>query len=271
MTAIVNGLGSFDMTSPHKRKRSLDYSFDKPFEHQSKRRPITSLPFRSSSSRSSLLSTSGLPQILTPEDEIESHSKYINTELDLWHNPSSISQPIHVNKPIDSHEETPDVEMANAPPRYRTGRARSNDILAPRMTDLLRPPTSIETDRMPTPITEGFDGHFLTSTPTSWHQFPSLRTNLSPMFEQETWISPEILPSPIENDNNDSMMIIEQTNDLRVSDNDEGGVSPSNRITTTRTIDREQPRTARLHMGFLSGCDKCIRKVPGHYSHILWS
>jgi hypothetical protein len=30
-------------------------------------------------------------------------------------------------------------------------------------------------------------------------------------------------------------------------------------------------RTARLHMGYLVGCEKCAQKVPGHYSHILWS
>lgn len=30
-------------------------------------------------------------------------------------------------------------------------------------------------------------------------------------------------------------------------------------------------RTARLHMGFRADCEKCIARVPGHYSHILWS
>ncbi|KAK5082278.1 hypothetical protein LTR05_007424 [Lithohypha guttulata] len=30
-------------------------------------------------------------------------------------------------------------------------------------------------------------------------------------------------------------------------------------------------RTAKLHMGFKSDCDKCIARVPGHYSHIMWS
>ena len=30
-------------------------------------------------------------------------------------------------------------------------------------------------------------------------------------------------------------------------------------------------RRARLHMGYLPGCVKCAQKVPGHYSHILWS
>ncbi|KAJ9651605.1 hypothetical protein H2198_009108 [Neophaeococcomyces mojaviensis] len=30
-------------------------------------------------------------------------------------------------------------------------------------------------------------------------------------------------------------------------------------------------RTARLHMGYRADCEKCIARVPGHYSHIIWS
>lgn len=30
-------------------------------------------------------------------------------------------------------------------------------------------------------------------------------------------------------------------------------------------------RTAKLHMGFKADCEKCIARVPGHYSHIIWS
>lgn len=30
-------------------------------------------------------------------------------------------------------------------------------------------------------------------------------------------------------------------------------------------------RTGRLHMGFRADCEKCVARVPGHYSHILWS
>lgn len=30
-------------------------------------------------------------------------------------------------------------------------------------------------------------------------------------------------------------------------------------------------RTARLHMGFRADCEKCVARVPGHYSHILWT
>lgn len=30
-------------------------------------------------------------------------------------------------------------------------------------------------------------------------------------------------------------------------------------------------RVAKLHMGFKADCEKCIARVPGHYSHIIWS
>lgn len=30
-------------------------------------------------------------------------------------------------------------------------------------------------------------------------------------------------------------------------------------------------RTARLHMGYKADCEKCVARVPGHYSHIIWS
>lgn len=30
-------------------------------------------------------------------------------------------------------------------------------------------------------------------------------------------------------------------------------------------------RVAKLHMGFRADCEKCIARVPGHYSHIIWS
>lgn len=30
-------------------------------------------------------------------------------------------------------------------------------------------------------------------------------------------------------------------------------------------------RTARLHMGYRTDCEKCVARVPGHYSHIIWS
>lgn len=32
----------------------------------------------------------------------------------------------------------------------------------------------------------------------------------------------------------------------------------------------EVPRSGRLTMGYRADCDKCIQKVPGHYSHVVW-
>jgi len=99
------------------------------------------------------------------------------------------------------------------------------------------------------------------------------------MFEQESWITRDGLPSPIEDQDMDSSMMIDETNDsmsgLRVSGGNETIDSAlSSPVYWTPTDGNSSPgrlRTARLHMGFLSGCEKCIQKVPGHYSHILRS
>ena len=123
------------------------------------------------------------------------------------------------------------------------------------------------------------------------------------MVEQETWssIGPDGLPSPSTDEytpqihDPDAMMLYDQTSDgmsgLRVDDvmDDAGegygmgmdGQADHQQTSRGPRHTRQtsslggggggQGRTARLHMGFLAGCEKCVLKVPGHYSHILWS
>jgi hypothetical protein len=124
------------------------------------------------------------------------------------------------------------------------------------------------------------------------------------MAEQENWssIGPDGLPSPAEEyDANPRIrdpdaMLYDQTSNgmsgLRVDDMDADHPLPgsSDRLRYGLGLGmhsssshghglvaghvRQQSqgsRTARLHMGHLAGCEKCAQKVPGHYSHILWS
>ena len=119
------------------------------------------------------------------------------------------------------------------------------------------------------------------------------------MVEQENWssIGPDGLPSPTEDyvpqiHDPDAMMIYDQTSDsmsgLRVDDEMEavqmrddrmeyglgldGSMSQGSSTPHAHSRQTSQAgRTARLHMGYLIGCEKCAQKVPGHYSHILWS
>lgn len=43
------------------------------------------------------------------------------------------------------------------------------------------------------------------------------------------------------------------------------------RNTVQHSRNQSSGRVAKLHMGFKADCEKCIARVPGHYSHILWS
>jgi hypothetical protein len=148
-------------------------------------------------------------------------------------------------------------------PRIR--RARSNDIIPPeRDPNFLSAMDSIVCERVPTPISSHFDNRLNELPSVPRHQFPPLRTNLSPMIEQESWISRDGLPSPIEDHDTDMMVDRDelcQDADLKGrSYGMDGNYSPSGRA-----------RTGRLHMGYLSGCQKCAQKLPGHYSHIIWT
>ena len=54
--------------------------------------------------------------------------------------------------------------------------------------------------------------------------------------------------------------------DLRMST-----ISDSQRTGSQHNRNQSSGRTARLHMGFRADCEKCIARVPGHYSHIFWT
>lgn len=54
--------------------------------------------------------------------------------------------------------------------------------------------------------------------------------------------------------------------DLRMST-----INDSQRSGVQHNRNQSNGRTARLHMGFRADCEKCIARVPGHYSHIFWS
>jgi hypothetical protein len=116
------------------------------------------------------------------------------------------------------------------------------------------------------------------------------------MIEQDGWGSPLTdngmgLPSPAEDEGNgladnhrndpDVMMGYEQTSNsmsgLRVScDEDDDLMMDDTEMRhiagfaeATQYSQGQGVQRTRLHMGFLAGCDKCIRRDPGHYSHIL--
>jgi len=282
----------------HKRKRFLDLDdCDALFtDRDIKRRSIHSLPIRSSPSRPQIaipqvysLFTSVYQQPPTPVDTSEDESPGFPSDASHWpikQNNSSTSLCSQNSKTSSMKvqlRDVADVDMelsAPSPAEPRMGRARSNDIVPPhRDPNFLGVMDTLLRDRVPTPINSHFDSRVSDLPKVPRHQFPPLRTNLSPMFEQESWITRDGLPSPVEDQDMDSAMMIDETNDsmsgLRVSgSNDSIDATLSSPVYWTPTDGNSSPgrgRNARLHMGFLNGCEKCIQKVPGHYSHILRS
>lgn len=285
-----------DAIATHKRKRFLDDCEDSSSDRDIKRRSIHSLPIRTSPSRPQIaiphvysLFTSVYQQPPTPVDTSEDESPGFPRDDCHWpmkqshSNASLCSQNGTISSTRARPREAPDVDMelsAPSPAEPRVRRARSNDIVPPhRDPNFLGVMDTLIRDRVPTPISSHFDRCVSDLPKVPRHQFPPLRTNLSPMFEQESWITRDGLPSPVEDPDMDSAMMIDETNDsmsgLRVSGGNETVDSAlSSPVYWTPTDGNSSPgrlRTARLHMGFLNGCEKCIQKVPGHYSHILRS
>lgn len=302
----------------HKRKRSRTDVSDEQSANISKRR-ITSLPIRSPTSQrthffgpSPFGSLTGeLTPVETSEDELVSRGHNGN---DIWSSSnrppsltesqtSSESSASSVKVHISDQDEDQDMEMMpSSPTRPRIGRARSNDIL-PSALRSARPhllsagsAQYVTSDRIPTPIHSHFDTRINDLPSAPRHQFPPLRTNLSPMMEQDGFTPLCGLPTPgtdtmEPSHGQDEMMSFERTSssmsDLRVRDEDDmmddvhivddehygqdlgpGGHSSQG---GPRWREEANGRTARLHMGYMPGCAKCAQKVPGHYSHILWS
>ena len=281
----------FNLSTPplHKRKRQPDHLGDDGDSFGSgdaKRRSTSNthcLPLRLSPGRPSNVSippasyshfTSIYQQPPTPVDTSDDESPgQQSKEDDRWFPSKDDSQPgsdssISSLKAQCGDLDT-DVDMDLATPlvtQPRIRRARSNDIMPPhRGSNLLPLRDNSIRERVPTPISSHFDNRVNELPNPPRHQFPPLRTNLSPMMEQESWISRDGLPSPVEDENMDMTTDRDDysSSGLHMRGGKyglDGNYSPSGR-----------PRVGRLHMGFLNDCEKCIQKVPGHYSHILWS
>ena len=286
----TSGFFRFNLStpSPQKRKRHSDH-FDDDEDDDSffgardaKRRSTAThrLPFRLSPGRPANVSvpaasfslyTSIYQQPPTPVDTSDDESLGPQTkDDDHWNPTKQDSQPRSDSSTsstkVQCGDLDVDMDMATplvAQPRIR--RARSNDIIPPqRNTNLLGAIETFARERVPTPISSHFDNRVNELPNVPRHSFPPLRTNLSPMMEQESWISRDGLPSPIEDEDMDMLM-----------DRDDGS-SDSYQRRRQYGLDGDyspigRARTGRLHMGYLSGCEKCAQKVPGHYSHIIWT
>ena len=284
----TSGFFRFNILTPplQKRKRYSDHSDDEDDDsllntRDVKRRStaIHSLPIRLSPGRPGNISippssyslyTSIYQHPPTPDDTSDDESLGHQTKADEpW---MTITK--HDSRPrsdsstssIKAQCGDADVDMDMLAPlvtQPRIRRARSNDIIPPeRETNFLSAMDNFVRERVPTPFSSHFDNRVNELPSVPRHQFPPLRTNLSPTMEQESWVRNDGLPSPVEDE--DMAMDQDESDDGQQARARryglDGHYSPSGRS-----------RTGRLHMGFLSGCDKCARKVPGHYSHIMWS
>ncbi|KIW19878.1 hypothetical protein PV08_00453 [Exophiala spinifera] len=269
----------------HKRKRGTDDTSDQSLTRSPKRRPTKCLPIRLSpptrsqpQSRAYSTFTSIYQQPPTPVDTSEDESPSEPNDDSHW--PSRSRTALRESQGSDSstssmqaqYGESDAMDMDVNPPTIR--RARSNDIIPPpRDSNFLSTMDRFARERVPTPISSHFDNRVADLPSVPRHQFPPLRTNLSPMIEQDSWIGKDGLPSPVEDHDPDSMMVDQSNGGVG------GGESPTAAARWEDSFGLQfdgapspgKARSARLHMGFLSGCDKCIQKVPGHYSHILWS
>ena len=267
---------------PQKRKRYSDHIDD---NHDSffgardaKRRStaIHSLPIRLSPGRPANVSvppasfahyTSIYQQPPTPVDTSDEESLgQPSKDDDHWATVKQDSEPRSESSTSSTRAHCSDLDVdMDMPtpliPQPRIRRARSNDIIPPeRDSTLLSAMSNFARERVPTPINTHFDNRINDLPSVPRHQFPPVRTTLSPMIEQESWISRDGLPSPIEDQDMDMMVDRDDVYARAGRYGLDGNYSPSGRA-----------RTGRLHMGYLNGCEKCAQKVPGHYSHIIWS
>jgi hypothetical protein len=266
----------FNLSGPttQKRKRNSD-QLDDGASPELKRRSTHALPIRLSPGRPSLstrsasysLFTSIYQQPPTPVDTSDEGSIDEQVNDDVWSSnkedfqPQSDSSTSSTKAQCGDGDVDMDMSTPLSPPKIR--RARSNDIVPPaRDSGFLGATDMMVRERVPTPISSHFDSRVADLPNVPRHQFPPLRTNLSPMIEQESWINRDGLPSPVD-DQDMEMSMDRDEEQVHISNGKygfDGHYSPSGRA-----------RTARLHMGFLQDCEKCIRKVPGHSSHIIWS
>jgi hypothetical protein len=266
----------FNVSGPtsQKRKRNLDH--DDGGLHDIKRRSNYALPIRLSPRRPSVgtrpasysLFTSIYQQPPTPVDTSDEGSIDEQIDDDVWPSNKGDSQSRCDSSTSSTKAQCGDgdvdMDMSTPPSPPKIRRARSNDIVPPaRDPGLLGAMDMMIRERVPTPISSHFDSRVVDLPNVPRHHFPPLRTNLSPMIEQESWINRDGLPSPVDDQDMEMSVDHNENEQVHISDGKygfDGHYSPSGRA-----------RTARLHMGFLQDCEKCIRKVPGHSSHIIWS
>jgi len=250
-------------------------------------------------SRACSLTPQSVPALLTPvessDDDVASND--LNFEpsplphLDDSHTSSdSSTSSIKVVVGDDG-----DMEMADSQPREFSSpqpwqRQRSNDMLAPPNLPLFLDTQHRQiNERQPTPIW----GYFTDSDvnmDVHWTG-PRPSTSLSPFIREEeeiSWSRGHRPPSPA--DTFDGVMTpISQADGtlggLNVDDAGRHDVS-QNDTPFPPLLDQghsvlegqgeasggelDAPRSRRLTMGFRADCSKCIQRVPGHYSHIVY-
>ena len=188
-----------------------------------------------------------------------------------------------------------DMEMADSQPREFSSprpwqRQRSNDMLAPpNLPYLLDTHRRQGPERLPTPIY----GHFNDSDVNMDMSGASARSStlLSPLIREEdepSWWRDYRPPSPVDTFG-EVMTPVSQEGEMMGSLNVNTAGSNdlsrnkipfpefSNHGYSTFDGQRERfgaesgaPQSRRLTMGFRADCEKCIRRIPGHYSHIVY-
>lgn len=210
-------------------------------------------------------------QPLTPDDSSDDESMDCDGEawrhrilLDNDVNRLSSSSISSVRVNVDDFDD--DMDMNLSPIMFLTHKRPDMIMTPPRI-----PCSSAQSDeRIPTPTASKFN-QSETSIRNSFarHQMPR-HTNLSPVMYEENG-----LPSPVASPDIETQMVMDSASDefrgLRVEcdgyvEHIDGEIGTSDIMSP-----RKSGKMARLHMGYRTDCEKCIQRVPGHYSHIIWS
>lgn len=285
--------GSFEFSSFSKRKRIYD---EDDLICGSSKRQHTYLPIRSpprlTALAPSIVAYTIPPGTLTPDSipEVDEYQQNINhdVEMDAAPTRSVLMTPIRMGRARSND--------LISPLRPSTG------LLPPS-------PRGFAQDRMPTPVASSFPARspFEASFAAASKHMRTQLTSLSPMVDAESW-TPRVQRPPSPDDEDEDMMGVEdssamsssfsslsvhnspfQTSPTRASRSihrglgldSYGGVARPDDLRMS-TINDQRPasyhgrqqssgRTGRLHMGYKADCEKCVARVPGHYSHVIWS
>lgn len=189
-----------------------------------------------------------------------------------------------------------DMDMVDSQPQEHFSspqpwqRQRSNDMLAPPQSPyLLETQQRLGGERIATPIYGYFSGNDVNLDRSGTPNRPS--TSLSPLIREEEeshWWRGHRLPSPVEQSEihtssmgqANGMMgrLNVSTADSNLSSRMFTPISESpmswqeqSEVQIGRLAgEADHPRSGRLTMGYRADCHKCVQRVPGHYSHIVW-